>query len=129
MTTHNYIDFEQRMIRKGAVASIQGKRLVIPFNMRDGLAVCTGKSNPEWNFSAPHGAGRLLSRSEAKTLVDIDEYRTAMNGIYTTSVTPSTLDESPMAYKSPQEILSLIGDTVDVDFFIRPVINLKDRPE
>lgn len=129
MTTHNYIDFEQRMIRKGAVASIQGKRLVIPFNMRDGLAVCTGKSNPEWNFSAPHGAGRLLSRSEAKALVDIDEYRTAMNGIYTTSVTPSTLDESPMAYKSPQEILSLIGDTVYVDFFIRPVINLKDRPE
>lgn len=129
MTTHNYIDFEQRMIRKGAVAALRGRRLVIPFNMRDGLAVCRGKSNPEWNYSAPHGAGRLLSRSEAKQLVNMEEYRSSMAGIYSTSVVQSTLDESPMAYKSPEEILSLIGETVNVEFFIRPVINLKDRPE
>lgn len=127
ITTHNYIDFQMRMIRKGAVRAINGEKIVIPFNMRDGLIVCRGKGNPEWNCSAPHGAGRLLKRSEAKELIDMDEYRKAMGGIYSTSVGRSTLDESPMAYKDPEEILRLIAPTVDVLYFIRPVINMKDR--
>ena len=125
ITTHNYIDFANRMMRKGAVASIEGKKLVIPFNMRDGLIICMGKSNPEWNCSAPHGAGRLMSRAMAKELIGIEEYRASMNGIYTTSVQKDTIDESPMAYKDPMEILEAIKDTVDVLYFVKPVINLK----
>ncbi len=124
-TTHNYIDFSMRMLRKGAVAAPEGRRLVIPFNMRDGLIVCRGRGNADWNCSAPHGAGRLMSRADAKALVDLDEFREAMRGIYSTSVGASTVDESPMAYKAPDEILRLIGDTVEVEYFIRPVINLK----
>ncbi len=124
-TTHNYIDFSMRMIRKGAVAAPAGKKLVIPFNMRDGLIVARGKGNAEWNCSAPHGAGRLLSRTEAKEQIDLDEYQEAMKGVYSTSVGSGTIDESPMAYKDTQEILALIGDTVDVEYFIRPVINMK----
>ena len=124
-TTHNYIDFSMKMLRKGAVAAPAGRKLVIPFNMRDGLIVCRGKGNPDWNFSAPHGAGRLMSRSEAKELIDLEEYRETMRDVYSTSVGTGTIDESPMAYKDPKEILRLIEDTVDVDYFIRPVINLK----
>ena len=127
ITTHNYIDFKSRMIRKGAVASIKGEKLVIPFNMRDGLIVCEGKSNPEWNCSAPHGAGRLLSRSAAKELIDMEEYRESMKDIYSTSVQNDTIDESPMAYKDPKEILKAIEDTVEVLYFIKPVINMKNR--
>ena len=127
VTTHNYIDFEQRMMRKGAVASNKGEKLVIPFNMRDGLIICEGKSNPEWNSSAPHGAGRLMSRSDAKELIDMEEYRASMEGIYTTSVQTSTIDESPMAYKDPMEILEAIKDTVEVLYFVKPVINMKSR--
>ncbi len=127
ITTHNYIDFGMRMIRKGAVRAAEGEMLVIPFNMRDGLIVCRGRGNSEWNCSAPHGAGRLLKRSEAKELIDMDEYQKSMEGIYTTSVGRSTLDESPMAYKDPKEILRLIEPTVEVLYFIRPVINMKDR--
>lgn len=127
ITTHNYIDFEMRMIRKGAVRAAEGQKLVIPFNMRDGLIICRGKGNEEWNCSAPHGAGRLLRRSEAKDLIDIEEYQKSMEGIYTTSVGRSTIDESPMAYKDPKEILRLIEPTVEVLYFIRPVINMKDR--
>lgn len=124
-TTHNYIDFSMKMIRKGAVAAPVGKKLVIPFNMRDGLIVARGKGNDEWNCSAPHGAGRLLSRSDAKELIDLEEYRESMRGIYSTSVGTGTIDESPMAYKDTKEILALIGDTVDVEYFIKPVINMK----
>lgn len=124
-TTHNYIDFSMKMLRKGAVAAPEGRKLVIPFNMRDGLIICRGKGNTDWNCSAPHGAGRLLSRSDAKELIDLDEYRESMKGIYSTSVGTGTIDESPMAYKDPKEILQLIEDTVEVDYFIRPVINLK----
>ena len=124
-TTHNYIDFSMKMLRKGAVAAPAGKRLVIPFNMRDGLIIARGKGNEDWNQSAPHGAGRLLSRSDAKALIDLEEYKEAMMGIYSTSVGMGTIDESPMAYKDPKEILRLIEDTVDVEYFIRPVINLK----
>lgn len=124
-TAHNYIDFTSMILRKGAVAATKGRRLVIPFNMRDGLIVASGKGNEDWNFSAPHGAGRLLSRSDAKALIDLEEYKQSMNGIYSTSVNEGTVDESPMAYKGTKEILSLIKDTVDVEYFIRPVINLK----
>ena len=102
-----------------------GKKLVIPFNMRDGLIVARGKGNQEWNCSAPHGAGRLLSRSDAKEQIDLNAYRETMKGIYSTSVGTGTIDESPMAYKDTQEILSLIGDTVEIEYFIRPVINMK----
>ena len=124
-TTHNYIDFSMKMMRKGAVAAPAGRKLVIPFNMRDGLIIARGKGNDDWNQSAPHGAGRLLSRSDAKELIDLDEYRESMKGIYSTSVGTGTIDESPMAYKDPKEILRLIEDTVEVEYFIRPVINLK----
>ena len=129
ITTHNYIDFARRMMRKGAVASIAGEKLVIPFNMRDGLIICTGKSNEEWNCSAPHGAGRLMSRAMAKELIDLDEYRSSMEGVYSTSVQNDTIDESPMAYKDPMEILAAIKDTVDVLYFVKPVINMKSRSE
>lgn len=124
-TTHNYIDFSMKMLRKGAVAAPEGRKLVIPFNMRDGLIICHGKGNDDWNQSAPHGAGRLLSRSDAKELIDLEEYRESMKGIYSTSVGTGTIDKSPMAYKDPKEILQLIADTVEVDYFIRPVINMK----
>ena len=124
-TTHNYIDFSMKMMRKGAVAAPAGRKLVIPFNMRDGLIIARGKGNVDWNQSAPHGAGRLLSRSDAKVLIDLEEYRESMKGIYSTSVGTGTIDESPMAYKDPKEILRLIEDTVEVEYFIRPVINLK----
>lgn len=124
-TTHNYIDFSMKILRKGAVAAPEGRKLVIPFNMRDGLIICHGKGNDDWNQSAPHGAGRLLSRADAKELIDLDEYKKSMKGIYSTSVGTGTIDESPMAYKDPKEILQLIADTVEVDYFIKPVINLK----
>ena len=124
-TTHNYIDFGMKMLRKGAVAAPEGKKLVIPFNMRDGLIIARGKGNDDWNQSAPHGAGRLLSRADAKELIALDEYRESMKGIYSTSVGTGTIDESPMAYKDPKEILQLIADTVEVEYFIKPVINLK----
>lgn len=127
VTTHNYIDFKGRMMRKGAVASLTGEKLVIPFNMRDGLIICSGKSNPDWNCSAPHGAGRLMSRSMAKELIDMEEYKHSMEGIFSTSVQTDTIDESPMAYKDPHEILEAIKDTVDVLYFVKPVINMKNR--
>ena len=124
-TTHNYIDFSMKMMRKGAVAAPAGRKLVIPFNMRDGLIIAHGKGNEDWNQSAPHGAGRLLSRADAKELIDLDEFKESMKGIYSTSVGTGTIDESPMAYKDPKEILRLIEDTVEVEYFIHPVINLK----
>ncbi len=124
-TTHNYIDFESKMIRKGAVSATEDKRLVIPFNMRDGIIICRGKGNEDWNCSSPHGAGRLLSRADAKTLIDYDEYKESMKGIYSTSISAGTIDESPMAYKDPKEILQLISDTVEVEYFVKPVINMK----
>lgn len=129
VTTHNYIDFKGRMMRKGAVASLKGEKLVIPFNMRDGLIICSGKSNPDWNYSAPHGAGRLMSRSMAKELIDMEEYKNSMEGIFSTSVQTDTIDESPMAYKDPREILEAIKDTVDVLYFVKPVINMKSRSD
>ena len=124
-TIHNYIDTDHMILRKGSVSARAGERLLIPINMRDGSLICTGKGNPDWNWSAPHGAGRLMSRSEAKELFSVEEYAAEMAGIFTTSVGRGTLDECPMAYKDMAEILSNIGPTVTVDKIIKPVYNFK----
>lgn len=124
-TVHNYIDVESKILRKGAVAAYAGQRLLIPLNMRDGVLLCTGKGNADWNFSAPHGAGRLMGRGAAKRALTVEDFRTAMNGIFTTSVGYGTLDEAPGAYKPAAEILAYIGDTVDVLDTWKPVYNFK----
>lgn len=126
-TTHNYIDFTRNMIRKGAVRAEAGEMLVIPMNMRDGVLLCHGKGNPDWNYSAPHGAGRVLARGKAKRQLDMEEFERQMEGIYSTSVCPSTLDESPMAYKDMQTIIDCIGDTVTVEKIIKPILNIKAK--
>ncbi|MBQ5712414.1 MAG: RtcB family protein [Oscillospiraceae bacterium] len=124
-TVHNYIDMESRILRKGAVSAKAGERLLIPINMRDGSLICEGKGNEDWNFSAPHGAGRLMSRGDAKSSFTVSEFRKQMQGIYTTSVGQGTLDECPMAYKRMEDILEHIGPTVRVISVIRPVYNFK----
>jgi RNA-splicing ligase RtcB len=124
-TVHNYIDMESRILRKGAVSAKAGERLLIPINMRDGSLICEGKGNEDWNFSAPHGAGRLMSRGDAKSCFTVSEFRKQMQGIYTTSVGQGTLDECPMAYKRMEDILEHIGPTVRVISVIRPVYNFK----
>ncbi len=124
---HNYVDFTDHIIRKGAVRSYSGERLVIPFNMRDGLAICRGKSNADWNCSAPHGAGRVMSRAAAKQNLSVDEFRNQMKGVISTSVGEGTIDEAPDAYKDTALVMSLIRDTCDIEYLIRPLINLKDK--
>lgn len=124
-TVHNYIDVEAGILRKGAVSAKAGEKLLIPINMRDGSLLCIGKGNPEWNLSAPHGAGRLMSRAKAFEKLTMEEYRKEMEGIYTTCVNENTLDESPMAYKSMEEILRHIGDTAEVISRIKPIYNFK----
>lgn len=124
-TIHNYIDTDNMILRKGAVSAQKGEKLIIPINMRDGSLICTGKGNPDWNFSAPHGAGRLMSRSQAKQSFTVSEYKKQMNGIYSTSINSSTLDECPMAYKDINDILDNISDTVDVNDIIKPIYNFK----
>lgn len=124
-TIHNYIDFRRMILRKGAVSAELGERLLIPINMRDGSLICIGKGNPDWNYSAPHGAGRLMSRSRAKETLSMEEFRNSMDGIYTTSVNESTIDEAPQAYKSMDEIKSAITDTVEVIDTIKPIYNFK----
>lgn len=124
-TIHNYLDTENMILRKGAVSAQKGERLIIPMNMRDGALICIGKGNPEWNYSAPHGAGRLMSRGEAKQLISMDEYQQSMQGIFSTSVGQSTLDESPMAYKPMQSIIDNVGDTVEIEEIVKPVYNFK----
>lgn len=124
-TVHNYIDTESMILRKGAVSARSGEKLLVPINMKDGSLICVGKGNEDWNFSAPHGAGRLMSRAEAKRRFDITGFRQEMDGIYTTSVNESTLDECPMAYKGMDDILSNIGPTVDVVKIIKPIYNFK----
>ena len=128
-TIHNYIDLDQMILRKGAVSARAGERLLIPINMRDGSLICTGKGNLDWNYSAPHGAGRLMSRSAAKEAFTVDEFSASMDGIYTTSVNGSTLDECPMAYKSMDDIVSNIFPTADVERVIRPIYNFKAGEE
>ena len=124
-TIHNYIDTFRMILRKGAVSAEIGEKLIIPMNMHDGSLVCVGKGNEEWNYSAPHGAGRLMSRTKAKENIELIDYKDIMNGIYSTSVNYSTLDEAPQAYKPMDEIISCIGDTVDVIDIIKPVYNFK----
>lgn len=124
-TIHNYIEPGTNIIRKGAIAAYEGQKVLIPMNMRDGCIIGTGRGNPDWNCSAPHGAGRLFSRSAAKELISLEEYRESMEGIYTTSVGNSTIDESPMAYKPMEEIIEKISDTVEIDMIIKPIYNFK----
>ena len=124
-TIHNYLNFEDNIIRKGAVSAKKGEKLIIPINMRDGSLICIGKGNEDWNNSAPHGAGRIMSRSKAKQLVDMEEYKQSMREIYTTSVSESTIDEAPMVYKPLEEIESNIKDTVDIVERIKPIYNFK----
>ena len=126
-TIHNYIDFKRMILRKGAVSAEYGEKLLIPINMRDGSLICVGKGNEDWNFSAPHGAGRLMSRSKAKELIDLKEYKLSMNGIYSTSVCQSTLDEAPQAYKPMEEIIEAIKPTVDIIDIIKPEYNFKSK--
>lgn len=124
-TVHNYIDFEDNIIRKGAIRCNKGEKCVIPLNMKDGSIIGIGKGNEDWNCSGPHGAGRLMSRKQAKQSVSMDDFRESMGGIFTTSVNESTLDESPMAYKPADEIIELVKDTIDVIEVIKPIYNFK----
>lgn len=124
-TIHNYIDTDKMILRKGAVSAESGEKLLIPVNMRDGSLICTGKGNPDWNCSAPHGSGRLMSRSQAKESFTVSEFKKQMKGIYTTSVNQQTLDECPMAYKSIEDIVDNIGDTVEINDIIKPIYNFK----
>ncbi len=124
-TIHNYIDMDSMILRKGAVSAAKGEKLLIPINMRDGSLICIGKGNADWNSSAPHGAGRLMSRKSAFESLSLAEYKEQMEGIYTTCVKRATLDEAPMAYKSIDTILEQITPTVDVVDHIKPIYNFK----
>jgi len=124
-TIHNYIDTEEMILRKGAIAAHDGELVLIPINMRDGSVLARGKGNPEWNYSAPHGAGRIMSRTKAKETLDLEAYKATMAGIYTTSVNEATLDEAPMAYKSLEDIIDVIEESVDVIEVLKPIYNFK----
>lgn len=124
-TTNNYIDFERMILRKGAVSAENGETLLIPINMRDGSLLCVGKGNPDWNYSAPHGAGRLMSRTKAKEMIDMKTFQESMTEVYSTSVVESTIDEAPQAYKSMEEIKNAIVNTVDVIDVLKPIYNFK----
>ena len=124
-TMHNYIDTKNMILRKGAVAAQKNEVLIIPMNMRDGSLICKGKGNSDWNYSAPHGAGRIMSRSKAKELVSLDEYKKSMEGIFTTSVDEGTVDEAPMVYKPIEEIMRCIEPTVEILDVIKPIYNFK----
>ena len=124
-TVHNYIDTDEMILRKGSISARKGEKVLIPINMRDGSILAYGKGNPEWNFSAPHGAGRVMSRTKAKATVILEDFKKAMEGIYTTCVSEETIDESPMAYKSLEDIIDVVSESVDVIEVIRPVYNFK----
>ena len=124
-TIHNYIDTEEMILRKGAIAAHNGEKVLIPINMRDGSVLAVGKGNPEWNYSAPHGAGRLMSRSKAFKELSLVEYQKAMEGVYTTSVNENTLDEAPMAYKSLEDIVDVMKEAVDIIEVLKPIYNFK----
>lgn len=128
-TIHNYIDTDAMILRKGAVSSRKGEKLIIPMNMRDGSLICMGKGNEEWNQSAPHGAGRLMSRSQAKQSFTVSEFKKQMAGIYSTSIGKGTLDECPMVYKDMEDIAKYIGDTADIMQVIKPIYNFKAGAE
>ena len=124
-TVHNYIDTEEMILRKGAIAAHAGEKVLIPINMKDGSILAMGKGNPEWNYSAPHGAGRVMSRKDAKNNLALEDFHEAMQGIYTTSVSRSTLDEAPMAYKSLDAIIDVIRESVDIIEVLKPIYNFK----
>ena len=124
-TIHNYIEHDTNIVRKGAISAKMGEKVLIPINMRDGCILGIGKGNKDWNYSAPHGAGRTMSRSKAKESILLEEYQKAMDGIFTTSVNTSTIDESPMAYKTMDEIIGNIKDTVEIVDIIKPIYNFK----
>ena len=124
-TVHNYIELGSNMVRKGAISAYEGEKLLIPINMRDGCIIGRGKGNEDWNCSAPHGAGRIMSRAKAREVVSLDEFKESMDGIYTTSVSVETVDEAPMVYKPMDEIIENIKDTVDILEIIKPVYNFK----
>ena len=124
-TIHNYIDTEERILRKGAIAAHAGERVLIPINMRDGSILAIGRGEPDWNYSAPHGAGRLMSRTAAKENLSMEEFRETMADVYTTAVNENTLDEAPMAYKALADIIDVIEDSVDVIEVLKPIYNFK----
>lgn len=124
-TIHNYIDINNMILRKGAISAIEGEKCIIPMNMRDGSLLCIGKGNEDWNFSAPHGAGRIMSRSEAKRQLDLNEFQKTMKDVYSTSVVESTIDEAPMVYKPMQEIIDNVKNTVEIEKIIKPIYNFK----
>ena len=124
-TIHNYIDLKPMILRKGAISAQKGERVLIPMNMRDGSLVCIGKGNEDWNFSAPHGAGRIMSRSAAKKSITLTQYEKSMEGIYSTSVNRNTIDEAPFAYKPMEEIIANIGDTAEIIKTVKPLYNFK----
>ena len=128
-TIHNYIDMEKMILRKGSISAAEGERVLIPINMRDGSLIAIGKGNEDWNYSAPHGAGRLMSRSEAKESISMTDYKKSMEGIYTSCVSRSTIDESAFAYKGMAEIIENIADTADIQSIIRPIYNFKAGDE
>ena len=124
-TIHNYIATDEMILRKGAIAAHKGEKVLIPINMRDGSVLAIGKGNPEWNYSAPHGAGRVMSRTKAKESLSLDEYKETMSGVYTTSVNEATLDEAPMAYKRLEDIIDVIKESVEVIDVMKPIYNFK----
>jgi len=124
-TIHNYIDFEDNIVRKGSISARKGERVIIPMNMRDGCIIGVGKGNEDWNYSAPHGAGRIMSRNIARNTLSMEDYKKSMNGIYTTSVNEETIDEAPMVYKPMEEIIEHIKDTIEVEKIIKPIYNFK----
>ena len=124
-TVHNYIDTNEMILRKGAIAAHKGERILIPINMRDGSVLAVGRGNSDWNYSAPHGAGRIMSRRKAKEKLALKDYVKAMEGVYTTSVNIDTLDEAPMTYKSIEDIIDIIRESVDVVDILKPVYNFK----
>lgn len=124
-TIHNYIDIENMILRKGAVSAKKGEKLLIPINMRDGSLVCIGKGNEDWNCSAPHGAGRVMSRMKAKRQLSMEEFKAQMSGIYSTTVSKATLDEAPMAYKTMDDIVNNINPTAHIEKIIKPIFNFK----
>ncbi|MBC1726330.1 RtcB family protein [Listeria seeligeri] len=122
---HNYIDLENKMLRKGATSAQLGEQIIVPLNMRDGSILATGKGNVDWNYSAPHGAGRILSRSKAKAQISLESYQASMKNIWTTSVSKKTLDEAPKAYKSAKQLLTDVEDTMEIQEIIKPLYNFK----
>lgn len=126
-TIHNYISFEDNIVRKGAISAKEGEKVLIPINMRDGSIIAVGKGNEDWNNSAPHGAGRIMSRMKAKETFKLDDFKESMRGIYTTSITEETIDEAPFVYKPMQEIIDNIQDTVEIQKIIRPIYNFKAK--